>query len=210
MTITYPLSMPSKPAARSIILRKSPVVGVSQSPVSKEMQIYDWRASEWWLQITLPTMRNATAAPWEAFFSKLNGQANTFLCGDPWKAVPRGLASAGEGSPVVAAAASAGAQTLEVSGLTPSITGFLLEADHVQIESGADAHLHEQMLDLDTDGSGDATLTLWPRLRKDYVGGETLTFMSPQGVFRLAVNDMDVTRSPGLLSDITFQAHEDQ
>lgn len=195
MTITFPLSLPDSDFAE-ITLRQMPVGGMNISPYTGTQQAQIWPGQWWEADITLPPMNRAEAAPWMAFFGKLNGVEGSFYLGDPEATSPLGAASASPGTPLVDGVHSAGDQELDISGGPNSVINWLKAGDYIQIGTGASAVLHLNLTDVNTDGTGDTTLTLWPNLTEDLAGGESITLSSPKGVFRLSQSSSEIIKNP--------------
>ena len=72
--------------------------------------------AQWLLEAVLPPMVQATAQPWTAFLSELDGPAGRFFAGDPFKLAPLGV---GTGTPLVAGAGRL-RTTTGLAGVPPS------------------------------------------------------------------------------------------
>jgi len=204
MSLSYPLTHPTTPGFSSITWRPRSVVGVASSPFTGQRQTYAWPGQWWEVDITLPPMKTATAEPWVAFLIGLNGQEGTFNLGDSVRTTPRGV---GTGTPLV----NGGSQTgydLVTDGWTISQTGIMKAGDWVQLGTGSTARLHKVMADANSNGSGQATLTLWPALRSSPADNAALTVNAAKGLFALAGNSdgwsVDVVKLYGL----SFSARE--
>lgn len=90
MPITYPISLPTAPTARSITLRKRSVVALGVSPFSLVSQAQVSGGQQWSGVLSLPPMLRASAEPWLAALISLNGQEGSFLAGDTANLLPRG------------------------------------------------------------------------------------------------------------------------
>ena len=139
-----------------------------------------------------------------AALTSLNGKQGTFLLGDPLGATPRGSAS---GSPVVDGANQSGL-TLDTRGWTANATGVLLPGDYIQIGTGSGARLYKAMTQVDADGSGHATIDIWPNLRDSPTDGQSLILNDTVGQFRLTSNRTPWTIRPPGFYDIRFKAKE--
>jgi hypothetical protein len=178
----YP--MPTTPGPRKIVIRQASANFATQSPFTYTTQVLNHPGRRWEIDITLPPMKHATARPWLAWFGQLDGQLNTFTAGDPVAQTPRGSAG---GTPLVAGASQTGS-TLDVDGCTVSQTGWLLAGDYIQIGTGADARLYMATADVDTDGSGAATIPIWPALVAAPADNAAVIVSNTVGAFRLSSN----------------------
>lgn len=207
MTITYPLSMPTTPGIKKFRMTARDVVAAPESPFTGGELVYDWQADWWEAEITLPPMQRAAAEEWVTFLLSLYGKKGTFLLGDPDATTPRGVAT---GTPLVKGASQSGIYLL-TDGWTPSTTNILKKGDYVQIGSGSSARLHKNLEDVTSDASGNATLTLFPRLRQYPAApadNAAITVSAAKGVFRLASNERSWDTDEACLFGITFAARE--
>lgn len=202
MAITFPLSAPASPQPNALKMRAKNIVGAVSSPFTQQTQIVEFPGEWWELQVAFPPMKRANAEAWVTFLISLRGLSGTFLYGDPSYPGPAGVAT---GTPLVNATNAAGNKTLVTKGWTPSITGILKAGDLLQIGSGTTQRLYKVLKDVNSDGSGNATLDIFPRLREQLSDGASITLTSPKGCFRLSSNqrewDTDVARFVGLSFD---------
>jgi hypothetical protein len=155
-SIVWPMDLPVFPASRRITMRKVEAVASDMSPFTGARQVQEWPGARWAIDIELPTMYEYDARVWSAWFGALRGVAGSFLAGDRTRVNPRGLW--GSMSPLVNGAAQSG-RTLNVKGLTAGTALVARSGDYLQLGAGATTRLHEILLDVDSDGSGNATLT---------------------------------------------------
>ncbi len=182
MSLSYPLTFPTIVGLRVLELTPVPVVGVNQSSFTGHQQIFEWPGQ--WLKFsaTLPPMHLEKAGEMAAFFMALHGAAGTFLFGPSVRKIPVGI---GTGVPLVKGASQVG-NTLLTDGWTAGQTGIMKRGDWFQLGTGATSTLHRVVQDANSDGSGNATLEIWPGLRTSPADNAALTLSSPKGVFRLA------------------------
>ena len=184
MSITYPLSLPTTKTPARITISASTAVAISRSNFSYATQVQAFTGQLWLAEITLPPMERADAAPWMAWLLKLNGQEGTFLLGDDSARTPRGAAT---GTPLVKGAGQTG-QSLITDGWTSGVTNILRAGDWFAI----DQRLYMNLNDVNSNGSGEATLDIWPRLRESPADNAPLTTSQPQGLFRLQSNSYGI------------------
>jgi hypothetical protein len=204
MPVTYPLTLPTSPTSRSITIRKRSAVALASSPFTYQLQSYTWGGQIWMADVSLPPMTRAQAEPWIAVLSSLNGSEGSFLLGDTANLAPRGTAT---GTPLVKGASQTG-YDLVTDGWTNGVTGILKAGDWIQLGTGSTARLYKVMADANSNGSGEATLTLWPKLRSSPADNAAITISSPMGRFMLA-DDIDWTIDAQKLYSLSFQAIED-
>jgi len=203
MTISYPLALPSTDIAK-IKLVANNIVGISQSPFTAAQQVYKYSGQYWEADISLPPMKREVAEYWISFLLKLNGSYGTFLLGDPIGATARGVAT---GTPLVKGGSQTGNELL-TDGWTTSTTGILKAGDYIQLGSGSSAKLHKVLDDVNSDSSGNATLTLFPDLRTSPSDNSAIVVSSPKGVFRLTSTQTMWDINEASIYGITFGARE--
>jgi len=176
---TYPISLPASPGIVTNTIRKLTVVARTTSPFSLAVQTQVWPGQMWLSDLVLPRMTRANGEAWASAFASLNGAEGSLLIGDTANKTPRGVAT---GTPVVNGASQSG-YNLNTRGWSNSITGILKAGDWVQLGTGATARLYKNIFDVNSGGTGLATLTLWPSLRSSPADGEALTLAPARGKF---------------------------
>lgn len=181
MALTYPLSLPSTRAPRRMRIDMSSVVGVQDAPLTLEHTVYVWQGDRWEGMLEWGEMNRSDAAAVIGFIAALNGPEGTFLAGDPLAATPLGTWG---GTPLLNGAHAAGVKTLTVDGFTAAATGK--SGDYIQFGSGSTTRLHLVVQDFTANGSGQATLEIWPRLRAALADNAPLVKSAALGLWRLA------------------------
>lgn len=204
MAISYPLTLPSHTGRRSMELRATNAVTVERSPFTYASQAQASAGQMWQADVTLPPMKRADAEAWVAWLVSLRGSFGTFLMGDPIGATPRG---AGGGTPLVNGSSQTG-QDLNIDGCTPDITGWLKAGDYVQLGSAGSATLHKVLADVNTNGSGQATLTLWPHIRTAPSDNAAVTISNTVGRWRLSSNESSWGVNEASIYGISFSCME--
>lgn len=200
MAITYPLTLPSHTGIRNITLRAVNTVGLTQSPFTYAQQAVAHSGQRWEVDVTLPAMNRADAEQWVAFLISLRGQLGTFTLGDPVGASPRGSAG---GTPLVNGASQIGG-TLAIDGCTASQTGWLKAGDYIQLGTAGSATLHKVLADVDSNGSGQVSVDIWPYIRTAPSDNASVTLTNTVGRFRLASNTQNWSIRETALYGITF------
>ena len=203
MAITYPVAFPSI-GIKSMNIRAVSVVGASQSPFTGQQQVYKHQGQWWEAEVTLPPMKRDEAEQIAAFLLKLNGRYGTFTLGDPANTAPRGV---GTGLPVVNGGSQTGGELI-TDGWTESTAGILKAGDWIQLGSGSATRLHKVLNDVTSDGSGNATLDIWPNLRSSPSDNAQITVISPKGQWRLSSNEVQYSIDEASLYGITFACVE--
>lgn len=204
MAISYPLSLPSNRQIQKVRLNAIDVVGISQSPFTASQQVYRYQGQYWEADITLRPMNREEAEYWISFLLKLNGQYGTFLLGDPNGAIPRGVAT---GTPLVKGAGQTGNELI-TDGWTFNTTKILKAGDYIQLGTAASARLYKVLDDVNSDSSGNATLTLYPDLRSAPADNAPITATNAKGNFRLSSSSAAWDISEAQTYGITFGARE--
>ena len=155
------LVLPSSPSFQTATFGLRSNTQLFTSPLSGSMQTLEMPGAVWTLDAALPPIQNAAwAAAWRVFLTQLRGQAGRFYAGDPLRKVPRGTAT---GTPLVAGGSQTGA-SLATDGWTAGVTGVLLAGDYIAFSGGSGRReLHMVTADANSDGSGNATLSIEPR-----------------------------------------------
>lgn len=203
MAISYPISLPSAFAVARIVVRQNNTVGKSVSPFSAESQTYVHQGQWWEAEIQLPPMQRDDAEDVLGAFLSLRGAEGTMLLPAPNPAI-RG---AGGGTPVVDGAGQTGLE-LAVRGGPLSATNWLKAGDWIQLGSGSSTRLHKVLVAASTDGTGDCTLDIWPRLRSSPADGATITLANCKGVFELSSNAQEYTIEAGMKYGYAFACRE--
>lgn len=205
MAITYPLSLPvATKAIQSIEIRAVNAVAYARSPFTFAGQAFAYSGQMWTADVTLKPMKRADAEQWNAWLFSLRGQLGTFLMGDPMGATARGVAT---GTPLVNGASQTGG-SLVIDGAATSVTGWLKAGDYIQLGSGSSARLHKVLADVNSDGSGNVTLDIWPHIRTAPADNATVTVSSAKGLFRLSSNEQAWSVNEAAIYGMTFAAME--
>ena len=204
MAIIYPLSLPTATRIRSIEFRAINAVAYSQSPFTFSGQVHAYSGQTWQADISLPPMKREDAEVWISWLIALRGQFGSFLLNDPSSATPRGSAG---GSPLVNGAAQTG-NLVSIDGCSASQTGWLKAGDYVQFGTGSASSLHKVLEDVNTNGSGETTIEVWPSVRNALSDNSAVVTSSAKGVFRLSSNEQAWSVNEASVYGITFAAME--
>lgn len=182
MTITFPLTFPTVIRPAKTTWHMQTADGLAESPLSFAQQVYLNTGARWSVDVTMPKMRRVKAEQFIAFMAALKGRYGTFLLGDYDGRAPQGIAT---GTPLVNGGSQAGF-ALATKGWTTSKTGILKAGDYLQLGSGVSARMYKNLTDANSDGSGDATLDIWPPLRSSPADGASITLANAMTQMRLA------------------------
>ena len=184
MTVSYPLTMPSTPAFVSQQWSTIRGTGMSESPFTGGQQTVEFAYAKWKAVLTLPPMRRPQASAWTAFFAKLHGRRGTFLLGDQDAKVPQiNKITAGtiNGDVTLSSNADIGDTILNITGTTAFKAG-----DYIQLGSASSSRLYIVV----EDQAGGSTIQVEPKLKASATSGSTVTYNSPQGLFRMDSNEL--------------------
>lgn len=201
MSITYPLSLPSTPGIKRFTWLTSNAVSLARSPFTYVTQVQAHNGQIWKAEVTMPPMERADAEQWTTFLLQLMGTKGTFYLGDPLGKTPRGTAT---GTPLVNGGSQTG-NSLITDGWTSSVTGILKAGDYIQIGQ----RLYKNLKDVNSDGSGNATLDIYPRLRETPSDNASILTTNTVGLFRLQSSEVPVYEADTeRVYSITFTAIE--
>jgi len=204
MAITYPLSLPIATGIAQIEIRAINAVAYSRSPFTFAGQAHAYSGQMWQADVSLPPMKRDNAEQWIAWLISLRGQFGTFLLNDPSGATPRGSAG---GSPLVNGASQTG-NLINIDNCTASQTGWLKAGDYVQFGTGSSSSLHKVLEDVNSNGSGETTLEIWPSVRTVPADNSAVVTSSAKGLFRLSSNEQAFSVNEASIYGITFAAME--
>ena len=203
MSLTYPLTIPIYPDSYTIT--PISIVGARQAEFTGQEYTYDWGGQYWEVDLNFPNQNRETQSKLIAFLAALKGRGGTMYWSPTGgEEIPQGVAT---GAPVVDGADQEGNAYLLTTGWTASVEGILKAGDYFSIAD----NLYQCLQDVDSDGSGDATIYLFPNVRAGTADLASLTLSSPRGVFRLKTNGISYTLgNGGIYSAISFGIREVQ
>ena len=165
-------TFPSSPAPQSIEVQTwEPTLVSVTSNLTR--QVRSRGGQRWGFSVRFAPMERSSFDPIFAFSLSQRGQYETFTWVPTTIGTTRG--ETGE-SPVVSAAASVGASSCSVDGLTVSTSNILRSGDFFKF-SGQNK-IYMCTADMSSDGSGDATLSFAPKLATAVADNETITINS--------------------------------
>jgi hypothetical protein len=174
---------PTSPAPKdaSIGSIQNTIVSVTTSGRVQTRQIDGQKFS---ITLDYPPMRRSNFAPIKAFIMKQRARLNTFTVIPPVVSNAQGVAT---GTISVNGAISSGATTCAIDGMATSTNDILKAGDYFRF-TGQDK-VYMAVEDLDSDGSGEGTLTFEPPLRSDVADDVALIYDNVDFTVRLS-NDI--------------------
>jgi hypothetical protein len=207
MSITYPISVPNYTSFSSVRLVAKNTVGITNSPFTQAQKVYKWASGEYWeCDISIKAMTREQFEAFSTFIIKLKGMYGTFyLSPDPNGRTVLGSASTTPGTPTINGAQNSNSSAIDITGATPSATGYLKSGDYIQIG----AQLLKVLEDVNTNSNGDATdVNIFPQIRTALSGSESIITSNAVGIFRLADNDTTWNINTASIYGISFSAVE--
>lgn len=200
MAIVFPLASPAQFGIAGVQWAPMNNTARAKAPFTLRDAVQVFDGAMWTGVLTIRPHVGATGRGLSAWLTSLQGRRGTFLLGDPAADVPLGSAATTPGTPVVDGAGQTGS-AVDLRGLPVSATGYLLAGDYLQIGSAATARLHMALEDVDSDGGGLATATIWPSLRSSPADGAGVVVSGAEGVFALTTGAPGWSERPAPIHD---------
>ena len=183
MTISYPLTIPASCKVSRINIVAETISVLSTSPYNFKTQVQQHAGTRWKATVTIVPRTRDDGEELAAFLISLKGSSGTFLLGDFFNANPRGAAT---GTPQVNGSVAAGSNTIATKGWTNSTTNILKSGDMIQIGN----RLYKNLTNVNSNGSGQATLDIFPNVRETLTDNTTIITTNAKGLFRLTDNNL--------------------
>ncbi len=180
MSISYPLDLPFGRNFRTLKIGGTNAATRNTSPFSQKEQVHMFEGDRWLVDIAFPALPVEDAQEMIGFLASLRGPLGTFYLRDPFMAAARGVAT---GTPKVKGADQSGYE-VDTDGWTINITDILKRGDFINIGTG----LHVITKDANSNGSGEATLDIWPALRGEPADNADIVHSQAKMTARLATN----------------------
>jgi len=161
---------PTSPVARSANIRslQNTIVSVTTSGRKQARQIDGQRFA---ITLSFPPMSRSEFAPIKAFIMKQRSQLENFTLIPPTESNAQGVAS---GTISVNGALTAGTTTATIDGMATSTNGILKAGDYFRFTGQQKVYM--AVADLNSDGSGEGTLTFEPPLRANVADNNVLVY----------------------------------
>lgn len=163
-------TFPTSPVARNAVIRsqQTTIVSITTSGRKQARQIDGQRFA---ITLQFPTMTRAEFAPIQAFVMKQRSQLESFTVVPPTVKNALGVAT---GTISVNGALTAGTTTATIDGMTTSTNGILKAGDYFRFTGQEKVYM--AVADLDSDGTGEGTLTFEPPLRANVANDVALIY----------------------------------
>jgi hypothetical protein len=166
------------------------------SPLSNIVQTLEYPGSRWSANISYAALSETNSRLLASFLAQLRGQAGRFYYGDPFHRTPQG---SGLGTPIVYGASQTGS-SIETTGWDPLETNVLKAGDYIQFTNN---EMKIVTADVDTNSSGDATITFEPPIRNSPSDSTSITIQDAKAVMRLT-DDNQATWEYGNIAAASF------
>lgn len=163
---------PTSPAPSSVAISSEQMTIVSTT-TSGRRQARQIDGQKFKLTARFPVMTRAEFAPIKAFIMKQRSQLESFTFVPPTISDAQGSAS---GTISVNGALTAGTTTAEIDGMATSTNGILKAGDYFRFTGQQKVYM--AVADLNSDGSGEGTLTFEPPLRANVADNNVLIYDS--------------------------------
>lgn len=177
-----------------------PNVQQFRSPLTAKTQTIEMPGAAWVIRARFSQLKRAEMAELEAFIARQRGGVHTFTWHHLGQPTPRGSAP---GAPLVNGASQTGT-TLTTDGWTVSQADILLPGDLFAVNG----ELKRIVEAVDSDASGEATLTFEPPLRTAPADNVALTTTNPTTTFALLDGVQGKPSQRGPLAELSLQARE--
>jgi hypothetical protein len=202
MPITYPLAFPTTFGVSGFSIGIDNAISSTVSPFTFEEQVQEHQGATWDISFNIELLNRAQAEEYNSFIFKLNGRLGTFTMFVPGSELPRGVVT---GTPTVNGASQTG-NDLNINNLPLSTSNVFRAGDYIQIETGLDARLYKILEDVNSDGAGEATLLIAPKIIIAHPDAEPIVYNSASGLFRSKTNFSPINISPPNQHTISFSA----
>jgi len=185
-TPSYPLTLPTATGIRTQNWGMNRVVSVSESPFTRQQQVFEHQGQRWKATFTLPPMKKDKAAIWLSFLTQLRGRRGTFKIGDQDRKTIQGTAT---GTILVNGASQTGNQ-IALDGFANSTNNVFKAGDYIQINS----YLYMVIEDVNSNGSGEANVKIEPSLRSGIEtinDNTTVIYTNTTTLMRLDSNELN-------------------
>ena len=202
-TPSYPLTLPTVTGIKTQNFGLTRTISVSQSPFTKQEQVYQHEGEQWKATFTLPPMKKDSASIWLAFLMSLRGRRGTFKIGDQDRKTIQGTAT---GTVLVRGAAQT-RNAINLDGFTASRANVFLAGDYIQINS----YLYMVSANVTADGSGQATVYVEPSLRTGIEAindNTTVVYSNTTTVMKLDTNELNWDTNNVSVYGISFSCSE--
>ncbi len=204
MPITYPLAFPTVGGPVKITWTPESAVQYVESEFTFLQTVYAWEGQRRSITVECGDMILEHAKKWQSFILKLNGPEGTFYWQDFVGRASRGTIDGLSGYTARVNGAGQNGPDLITDGWPVSVTGLMREGDWISIND----RLYTLLADVSSNGSGQATLTIWPHARRFADNQIIIAGNSARGKFNLMAIPEFVWNLEDMMEGFTFTAME--
>ncbi len=173
---------------------------VFSSALTASAQTLDRGGLKWQAVYTYTELRGDDRGVMMGLIAELRAQANRLRV-SVYDNPKRGLYG---GTPLVDGAAQTGS-SLSIKGCTINITNWIRKGDYFSVDVNGEHELKMATADVNSDGTGLATLLFEPRLREDPLDDAVIfvedgVLAKPQGIFMMSEPEQNWSSRPGIPS----------
>jgi hypothetical protein len=184
------------------------IASLSPTLVSRAQALATQRRSRggqrWMISYTYDGMERDTYLDMWGFLNAQRGQHEAFTIVLPTGVWPRGSWG---GTPLVNGSPAAGSSSIVTDGHTINITGAGKRGDFVKF--GGHSKVYQLTADFNSDGSGNATMSIMPDLVTALADNDTITTSSVPFNVILTSDEMQLSVEPPSRGVLSFDAIED-
>ena len=199
MAVAYPLDFPTSPGIKSITWRAVSNNIYNEGLYSGIQTVSTTNHLQWFIDITLPPMKEVDAEGWVSFLISLRGRFGTFNL-KPYRFHGSKIGQARPGG-LVNGANQLGS-VITTDGWRANVLKLFKRGDFISINSV----LYKVMLDIDSDSSGNATISIWPDLQEAISDDSTIEIENPTGLFRLTTDNISFNINEAKHYGLNFSA----
>ncbi len=194
---------------RALQFGNTPNTTVFKSPTNRAVQSFELPGGQWYGTWEVRRSSLEDIAKWKAFLTDLSGPAGRFHGTDPSRITPFGIYSSGSDTPLVDGGSETG-KTLATKGWRNSGTGLLLAGDLFELTISSVKRLYMVTAQVDSDGSGDVTISITPPLIDSPADNLALVLTSPKVEMQLVDDRQSLWDVPTnrLVTGFTFSGIE--
>ena len=206
MTISYPLDPPLEEFSE-VDVEPIDVNEAQIATFTGQDRVQQFEGDYWKITVRYRNLDVTLGRPVTAFVQALRKSIGTFVVEFPGYGQPLGAAAGLVASPLVDGASQAGNRVLNIKNATASTAGWLLAGDIMQVGPDTRPHWHTVLTDVTTDGTGKASIDIWPALRRDVANNDPIVLTNPRGLCRLVSSTVIQIRPP-VLYDLVLECRE--
>ncbi len=203
-SITYPLALPSVSGPVKITWGGESAVAIQEAEFTLQHRVYAWAGQRRSIVVECGMMTLPHAKIWQAFIAKLNGSEGTFYWQDFVGFAAQGSVESEIGYSAKVDGAGQIGPSLATKDWPEAKVNLLKAGDWISMSD----RLHMILDDVDSNGVGEATLSIWPHAQQPADNLAILAGSNARGIFRLMSFPDFVWNLDKMMEGFTFAAIE--